>query len=59
MIHDREQIIGNHAWDHEDLNKMSIAEAQKQVTDVQQIVQEVIGKNPSFSDLLLAPETIN
>ncbi|WP_429350266.1 polysaccharide deacetylase family protein [Paenibacillus sp. 4624] len=48
MIHDREQIIGNHAWDHEDLQKMSSSKAKKQVTDVQQIVKDIIGEKPQF-----------
>ncbi len=48
MIHDRDQIIGNHAWDHEDLQKMSSSEAKKQVTDVQQIVKDIIGEKPQF-----------
>lgn len=48
MIHDRDQIIGNHAWDHEDLKKMSSSKAKKQVTDVQQVVEDVIGEQPQF-----------
>ncbi|WP_433707104.1 polysaccharide deacetylase family protein [Paenibacillus illinoisensis] len=48
LIYGREQIIGNHAWDHEDLKKMSAAEAAKQVTDVQHIVKETIGVEPEF-----------
>ncbi|WP_336780726.1 polysaccharide deacetylase family protein [Paenibacillus illinoisensis] len=48
LIYEREQIIGNHAWDHEDLKKMSASEASKQVTDVQHIVKETIGVEPEF-----------
>ncbi|WP_416295207.1 polysaccharide deacetylase family protein [Paenibacillus illinoisensis] len=48
LIYEREQIIGNHAWDHEDLKKMSTSEAAKQVTDVQHIVKETIGVEPEF-----------
>ncbi|WP_315372558.1 polysaccharide deacetylase family protein [Paenibacillus xylanexedens] len=48
LIHDRGQIVGNHAWDHEDLKKMSNAEAAKQVTDVQKIVKDTIGEEPQF-----------
>ncbi|MCM3133319.1 polysaccharide deacetylase family protein [Paenibacillus polysaccharolyticus] len=48
MIHDRDQIIGNHAWDHEDLKKMSSSEAKKQLTDVQQIVKDIVGEKPQF-----------
>ncbi|KAA8751340.1 polysaccharide deacetylase family protein [Paenibacillus sp. UASWS1643] len=48
LIHERGQIVGNHAWDHEDLKKMSDAEAAKQVTDVQKIVKDTIGEEPQF-----------
>ncbi|WP_339304817.1 polysaccharide deacetylase family protein [Paenibacillus sp. FSL L8-0435] len=48
LIHERGQIVGNHAWDHEDLKKMSNAEAAKQVTDVQKIVKDTIGVEPQF-----------
>ncbi|MBT2283815.1 polysaccharide deacetylase family protein [Paenibacillus polymyxa] len=48
LIHERGQIVGNHAWDHEDLKKMSTAEAAKQVTDVQKIVKDTIGEEPQF-----------
>jgi len=48
IIHKRGQVIGNHAWDHEDLKKMSATAAAKQVTDVQKIVKETIGVEPQF-----------
>lgn len=48
LIHERGQIVGNHAWDHYDLQKMSNAEAAKQVTDVQKIVKDTIGEEPQF-----------
>ncbi|WP_145410869.1 polysaccharide deacetylase family protein [Paenibacillus xylanexedens] len=48
LIHDRGQIIGNHAWDHEDLKKMSNADAAKQLEDVQDIVKDTIGVTPQF-----------
>ncbi|WP_458460976.1 polysaccharide deacetylase family protein [Paenibacillus sp.] len=48
LIHERGQIVGNHAWDHEDLKKMSNSEAAKQVTDVQKIVKDTIGEEPQF-----------
>ncbi|MFE6076060.1 polysaccharide deacetylase family protein [Paenibacillus sp. NPDC057886] len=48
IIHERGQIVGNHAWDHEDLKKMSTTAAAKQVTDVQNIVKETIGVEPQF-----------
>ncbi|HBU80018.1 MAG TPA: polysaccharide deacetylase family protein [Paenibacillus sp.] len=48
IIHKRGQVVGNHAWDHEDLKKMSTTAAAKQVTDVQKIVKETIGVEPQF-----------
>ncbi|WP_338540041.1 polysaccharide deacetylase family protein [Paenibacillus tundrae] len=48
LIHERGQIIGNHAWDHEDLKKMSDADAARQVESVQDIVKETIGITPQF-----------
>ncbi|MCG7375605.1 polysaccharide deacetylase family protein [Paenibacillus sp. ACRSA] len=48
LIHERGQIIGNHAWDHEDLKKMSNADAVRQVESVQDIVKETIGITPQF-----------
>jgi len=48
IIHERGQVVGNHAWDHEDLKKMSSTAAAKQVTDVQKIVKETIGVEPHF-----------
>ncbi|PQP82283.1 xylanase deacetylase [Paenibacillus sp. PCH8] len=48
FIHERGQIVGNHAWDHEDLKKMTTSEAAKQVADVQKIVKDTIGEEPQF-----------
>ncbi|WP_315793045.1 polysaccharide deacetylase family protein [Paenibacillus sp. BIC5C1] len=48
IIHERGQVVGNHAWDHEDLKKMSTTAAAKQVTDVQKIVKDTIGIEPQF-----------
>lgn len=59
MIYDRKQIIGNHAWDHEDLKKLSSSEAKKQVTDVQQIVKDITGEKPQFFRPPLAPEMMH
>lgn len=47
-IADRGQTIGNHSWDHIDLKKESEASVKKQIGDVQQIVKDVIGKEPVF-----------
>ncbi|WP_314585367.1 polysaccharide deacetylase family protein [Paenibacillus terrigena] len=48
LIHDREQIIGNHSWDHINLKKESEANIKKQIEDVQKIVKDTIGEAPKF-----------
>lgn len=48
LIHDRGQIIGNHSWDHIDLNIETEDSARKQVEDVQNIVEDTIGEKPRF-----------
>lgn len=48
IIHDRGQIIGNHAWDHIDLKQESKAKVRQQIEDVQQIVKDTVGTEPAF-----------
>ncbi|MGF7050006.1 peptidoglycan/xylan/chitin deacetylase (PgdA/CDA1 family) [Paenibacillus sp. DS2015] len=48
LIHDRKQIIGNHSWDHIELNKESETTVKKQIEDVQKIVKDTIGETPVF-----------
>lgn len=48
LIYDREQIIGNHSWDHIDLKQESIGSVKQQIEDVQQIVFDTIGEKPKF-----------
>lgn len=48
LIHDREQFIGNHSWDHIDLKKESKEKVKEQIGDVQDIVKEAIGSEPKF-----------
>lgn len=48
IIHDRGQIIGNHAWDHIDLKQESQAKVRQQIEDVQQIVKDTVGTEPAF-----------
>ncbi|PLT45617.1 Peptidoglycan N-acetylglucosamine deacetylase [Paenibacillus pasadenensis] len=48
LIHDRGQTVGNHSWDHVVLSKKSKAEVQKQLGDVQDIVEKTIGQRPEF-----------
>lgn len=48
LIHDREQFIGNHSWDHIDLKKESKQKVKEQIGDVQEIVKEATGAEPKF-----------
>ncbi|MFD0694868.1 polysaccharide deacetylase family protein [Paenibacillus sp. GCM10027628] len=48
LVHDSGQIIGNHAWDHDNLKDMSNAKIDQQIDDVQKIVKELIGQEPQF-----------
>ncbi|MBQ4898508.1 MULTISPECIES: polysaccharide deacetylase family protein [Paenibacillus] len=48
LIHDRGQIIGNHSWDHIDLNIETEDSVRKQIEDVQNIVEDTIGEKPRF-----------
>lgn len=48
LIHESGNIIGNHAWDHENLKDMTNAKIDQQVDDVQNIVKELTGQAPQF-----------
>ncbi|MEW9699025.1 polysaccharide deacetylase family protein [Paenibacillus sp. SI8] len=48
LIHDSGQIIGNHAWDHDNLKDMNNAKIDQQVDDVQKAVKDLIGQEPQF-----------
>ncbi|WP_199614985.1 polysaccharide deacetylase family protein [Paenibacillus alkalitolerans] len=48
LIHERGQTIGNHAWDHVNLKKLKPEEADRQIEDVQRIVEELTGEKPTF-----------
>ncbi|OXM16680.1 polysaccharide deacetylase family protein [Paenibacillus herberti] len=48
LIQERGQTIGNHSWDHVELRKKSKAEVQKQLGDVQDIVEKETGERPLF-----------
>ena len=40
--------IGNHTWSHEDLTKMSVAAAQKDLKKTDEAIKHAIGKNPTL-----------
>ena len=48
LIHNRGQIIGNHAWDHINLKKENAEKIDQQISDVQTIVKELTGELPVF-----------
>lgn len=48
LVHESGNIIGNHAWDHDNLKDMPNEKIDKQVDDVQQIVKEITGQSPQF-----------
>ncbi|RKP57086.1 polysaccharide deacetylase family protein [Cohnella endophytica] len=47
-IDDRGQVIGNHSWDHIELGKEKAPKIEKQIADVQTIIEELTGKTPIF-----------
>jgi peptidoglycan/xylan/chitin deacetylase (PgdA/CDA1 family) len=48
LVHDSGMIIGNHAWDHDDLKKATNEKVDQQVDDVQKIVKDLTGQAPEF-----------
>ncbi|NEW06113.1 polysaccharide deacetylase family protein [Paenibacillus sp. SYP-B3998] len=48
LVHESGQVIGNHAWDHDNLKDMKTEKIDQQVDDVQKIVKELIGQEPQF-----------
>lgn len=48
LIHERNQVIGNHSWDHIDLKKEDAEKVNQQIGDVQIKVKELIGQAPRF-----------
>jgi peptidoglycan/xylan/chitin deacetylase (PgdA/CDA1 family) len=48
LIHERNQIIGNHSWDHIILSKENKDTIYQQIGDVQTIVKDIVGEPPLF-----------
>jgi peptidoglycan/xylan/chitin deacetylase (PgdA/CDA1 family) len=48
LIHERGQAIGNHSYDHINLKNEKLETVQKQVGDVQTLVEELVGVKPLF-----------
>src|SRR5206468_8119878 len=48
LVSSRGMVIGNHAWDHDDLSKQSKDKLDHQIGDVSALVKELTGKAPVF-----------
>ncbi|MCY9664742.1 polysaccharide deacetylase family protein [Paenibacillus alginolyticus] len=48
LLYSSGNIIGNHAWDHDNLKSMTNEKIDQQVDDVQKIVKELTGQSPVF-----------
>ncbi|MHA7962958.1 polysaccharide deacetylase family protein [Paenibacillus sp. CAU 1782] len=48
LIHERGQAIGNHSYDHINLKKENLETVQKQIGEVQTMVEDLIGVKPLF-----------
>lgn len=48
LIADRGHPIGNHAWDHVNLREVPAEDLEKQIGDVQRLVEEITGEAPLF-----------
>lgn len=44
----RGQIIGNHAWSHDNLTKMDSATAKEEITSVSDLIEKVTGERPVY-----------
>lgn len=48
VIDERNQVIGNHSWDHISLKKEKAPKIKEQIEQVQSLVKEITGKSPVF-----------
>lgn len=48
LIADKGHLIGNHSWDHVNLKEVPAEQLEKQIGDVQRLVEEVTGEAPLF-----------
>jgi peptidoglycan/xylan/chitin deacetylase (PgdA/CDA1 family) len=48
QIHEADQIIGNHSWDHIRLDQQTPEKVDQQIEDVQNYIEELIGERPQF-----------
>lgn len=48
VIHDRDQVIGNHSYDHVKLPELTNEEIDDQITKVQTQVKDITGSTPVF-----------
>src|SRR5699024_6306775 len=48
MIHEQNHLIGNHAYDHPDMNQLSDAEIKEQLVVTNDILEAIIDKSPRY-----------
>lgn len=48
MIHEESHVIGNHAYNHPDMAKMSSSEIQEQIEQTNDIIEAIIGTKPKW-----------
>ncbi|MDL4840112.1 polysaccharide deacetylase family protein [Aquibacillus rhizosphaerae] len=48
MIHEEEHIIGNHAFDHPDMNRLSAEENMSQIKKTNDILKAITGESPRW-----------
>ena len=48
MIHEQEHIIGNHAYNHPDMARMSQVEIREQIVQTNDILEAIIGTRPKW-----------
>lgn len=48
QIHEADQIIGNHSWDHIRLDQQTLEKVDQQIEDMQNYIEELTGERPHF-----------
>lgn len=48
MIHEENHLIGNHAYNHPDMAKITETEMKQQITQTNEIIEAIIGESPNY-----------
>ncbi|HLR41830.1 MAG TPA: polysaccharide deacetylase family protein [Pseudogracilibacillus sp.] len=48
MIHEENHLIGNHAYNHPDMARISETEMKKQIIQTNEIIEAIIGESPHY-----------